>query len=401
MIFHYIAAREDGQKVEEELEAKDVGEVLKMLSARRLKPISVQKKGRGKGGLGLFGGRIALGDQVFLSKYLALMLKIGTGLLQAINILIEDFDKPAIKSFLMEVKSNLEKGQPFYAVFMRHSREFSQVYVNLVKAGEASGNLEKTFENLTLTLAKEKELRDQIKSALIYPIILLVASIIILFFLVTFALPRISKVFADSGFDPPTFSKVVFGIGAFFERYGIAIFGLGFIMCAGCYYLFRSSLGFKKIIVGLINEIPVVKDLTKKIAIQRFARTLSSLIRAGIPLSDAIAITADTVGRPELKEALERISKEGLSKGVTVGDAFKKEPFFPRTVVNLISISEKAGHMEEVLDTLADFYASEIESALKALVAFLEPALLMMIGLIIGGIALAIVVPIYQLTTQF
>ena len=201
MQFHYLASQEDGRIIEDQVEAKDVSEVLQILVTKRLKPVSIKPVvERGKKSAALFGGKITLTDQVFLSKYLALMLKIGTGLLQAINILIEDFDKPVVKSFLLEVKANLERGQTFFSTFAKYPRVFSQVYINLIRAGEASGNLDTVFENLTKSLAKEKEMHDQVRSALIYPILLLSASVLILIFLVMFALPKIAGVFSQSGF---------------------------------------------------------------------------------------------------------------------------------------------------------------------------------------------------------
>ncbi|MCP6719931.1 MAG: type II secretion system F family protein [Patescibacteria group bacterium] len=403
MQFKYIASQTDGKVVEGEMDAKDVAEVLSFLTSRNLKPVSVKplKKDVKKRFSTLFGGRINLTDQIFLSKYLTLMLKIGTSLLQAINILIEDFQKASLRSFLIEIRSNLEKGLPFYLTFARHPKVFSQVYINLVKAGETSGNLEKIFDNLTGSLSKEKKLKDQVRSALVYPILLLATSVLILIFLVTFALPRIAGVFLESGFEPPLFSRIVFGVGLFFGKFGILILVAAIVGAIALFIAYRSSLLFKRFISTIVSEIPLIKDIVNKIALQRFAATLSSLIRAGMPLTDALEITAETVGHVELRRALLRISREGLLKGLTVGQAFKKEPFFPRTIVNLMAISEKAGHIEEVLGTLADFYTSEIDSSLKTLVSFLEPALLLFIGLVIGLIALAIIVPIYQLTTQF
>ncbi|MFH0712463.1 MAG: type II secretion system F family protein [Candidatus Jorgensenbacteria bacterium] len=403
MQFHYIASQPDGKLVEGEIDAKDVAEVLSFVASRGLRPVSVKPAGGSSRirKFNFFGGRINLTDQIFLSKYLALMLKIGTSLLQAINILIEDFRKSTVRSLLVEIRSNLEKGQPFYATFAKYPRIFSQVYINLVKAGETSGNLEDVFENLTVSLSKEKMLKDQVRGALIYPVLLLATSVLILIFLVTFALPKIAGVFMESGFEPPLFSKIVFSVGLFFGKFGIFFLIALVLGIIALFFLYRTSLLFKKLLAVIMNEIPLVKDIIQKIALQRFAATLSSLIKAGMPITDALDITADTVGHIELKQALLRISREGLAKGLTVGEAFKKEPFFPRTVVNLMAISEKAGHIEEVLNTLADFYASEIDSSLKTLVAFLEPAMLLLIGFVIGVIALAIIVPIYQLTTQF
>jgi type IV pilus assembly protein PilC len=318
-----------------------------------------------------------------------------------VTILIDDFDKLAIKKFLMEVRANLEAGLPFFSAFMHYPKVFSQVYVNLVKAGESSGNLDSVFENLTISLSKEKEMRDQIKGALVYPILLLSTSVLILIFLVMFALPKIANVFLQSGFQPPLFSRVVFAVGLFFGQYGVwflSAFVVGFVL----FILgFKNVYGFKKFILSVFYEIPIIKDVVKKIALQRFSATLSSLIKAGIPLTEALEITAQAVGNAQLKEALIRISREGLAKGLTVGEAFRREPFFPKTVVNLMAISERAGHIDDVLMTLSDFYMSEIDNSLKTLVSFLEPALLLVIGFIIGLIALSIIIPIYQLTTQF
>jgi type II secretory pathway component PulF len=402
MIFHYIASRPDQTVVEDSFEAKDVAEVLTFLSANGLKPVSVKPAGRGaERRLSLFGGRVTVTDQIFISKYLALMLKIGTGLLEAINILIADFQKAAVRDILISVKSSLEQGKPFYSTFARYPKVFSSVYVNLVRAGETSGNLEQTFVELTQILTKQKDLRDQIKGALTYPLILLGGSALILVFIVMFALPKIANVFSEGGFEPPLFSRVVFSIGLFFNAYGFYIFGLlGALIVTGVIFG-KRSIAVRKFISGIVGEVPLVRDVVKKVALQRFASILASLIKAGMPLTDGLEITAETVGSAELREALIRISRDGVAKGLTIGEAFRREPYFPLAVVSLVAISERAGHLAEVLETLSEFYAKEIDTSVKTLVSFLEPVLLLGIGSIIGVIALAIIVPIYQLTTQF
>ncbi|PIP30078.1 hypothetical protein COX26_00640 [Candidatus Jorgensenbacteria bacterium CG23_combo_of_CG06-09_8_20_14_all_54_14] len=400
MRFRYIASQPDGRIMESDLEAKDIPEVLSYLRGNSLTPVSVipiEKAQRWK----LFQGKITITDQIFLSKYLSLMLKIGTSLLEAINVLIADFRKPAIKDVLLEIKSSLEAGKPFYTTFARRERTFSPVYVNLVRAGEASGNLEKVFEDLTDSLSKQKELNDQVKSALIYPILLLGGSVLILSFLIIYALPKISKVFVEGGFEPPLFSRIVFQVGAFLSSNGLYI--LGFLVAVGAVSLFgyRTSAAFKRFVVSIVTEIPLIREVILKIGLQRFASTLSALIKAGVPITEALEITAKAVGNPALREALIRVDREGLAKGLTVGEAFRRERVFPQTVTNLMAISERAGHLEEVLGTLSEFYIKEIDASVKSLVAVLEPVLLLFIGAVIGVIALAIIIPIYQLTTQF
>ncbi len=404
--YHYTASKPNGEVVEGNVEANETSDVLSYLTAKNMKPLSVEPVKGGKGGMKkeihLFGkGKIEMEDQIFIFRYLSLMLGIGTNLLKAINILIEDFEKPAVRDFLMEVRSNLEKGAPFYSTFENYPKVFSDVHVNLIRAGEVSGNLHQVFQNITSSLNKEKELKDKIKNALIYPVLLLGISVLILVFLVTFALPKIASVFMESGFEPPLFSKIVFSVGLFFGKIWYLVIGglvgaiVGFIMA------YKKSLFVQKVVWNIITDIPVVKEIVKKRALQRFASTSSNLIKAGIPINKVLNITANAAGHVELKDALERINKEGLAKGLTLGEAFRREPFFPNVMVNLIAIAEQAGHLENILGTLADFYITEVDNSIKRLVALLEPLLLLIIGFVIGTIALSIIIPIYQLTTQF
>lgn len=401
MRYHYTASQQDGRIIESEMEAGNLQDVLRFLTSRGLKPITVKPLKEKKKGIVLFGGRINLTDQVFIFRYLSLMLKIGTNLLQAVNILIDDFDKPSVKSFLLEVRSNLERGAPFYSTFIKYPKIFSPVQINLIKSGEVSGNLEQVFQNITDSLIKEKAIKDQIRNALIYPILLLIISVFILIFLVTFALPKIAGVFLESGFDPPGFSKVVFAIGLFFGKVWFLVVGSLIAAVVAVFYLYKNSLFFRKLLWSVVSEIPIIKDIIEKLALQRFAATTSSLVRAGIPINQALEITAGATGHVKFKEALIRIAREGLAKGLTLGEAFRREPAFPNMVSSLVAIAEKAGHVENVLATLAEFYISEIDNSMKRLISLLEPSLLLFIGFIIGVIALSIIVPIYQLTTQF
>ncbi len=403
MRFHYIASQSNGKIVENDVDAQGPAEVLEFLANQGLKPVSLKQiKGFEQTvKRSIFGQTITVADKVFLTKYLALMLRVGTDLFKAIDILIADFDKPAVKALLIEIRNSLEKGQPFYTTFAKYPKFFSSVFVNLIKSGEASGNLEQIFEDLSDSLQKEQELRNRIKAALTYPVILLVVSTMILVLLVSFALPKIANIFMSSGFDPPTFSKIVFAVGLFFGKFVWIILGVLVFSIIGCWFFITKTLIGKKFIQKMFSKTPVVKKVIKRIAIQRFATTLASLLKAGLQITDSLEITAQAVGFEELKNSLLRISNEGIIKGMTIGEAFKREPFFPRTVSNLIAISEKTGHIENILSVLAHFYESEIDSSIKSMVSFLEPVLLLVIGFIIGLIALSIIVPIYQLVGQF
>jgi type II secretory pathway component PulF len=403
MLFHYVAADAAGTMTEGDYEADALADVLRFLGTKQLSPVSVKPMERTKGGMrGFFGGStINTSDKVFLTKYLALMLRVGTDLLSAINILLDDFDKPAVRNFLLEVREGLSKGRPFYESFTRHPREFSPTIISLIKAAESSGNLQKTFEDMSVSLEKDAELQNKIKSAMIYPVILLCMAGAILTFLVTFALPKVANVFNQSGVNPPWFSRIVFTVGLFLGA-NIFIIGPGILIIVAflIWAVMKTNTG-KKMFDRTLTNLPVIKTTYRELAIQRMASTMSSLMRAGLPIVQTITIAADTVGVGEYRDALLRIANEGLSKGLTIGEAFRRETVFPKMVVNLMAISERAGHLDEVLATLADFYESNVDGNIKALVSLLEPAMLLIMGVMVGTIALAIIVPIYQLTTSF
>jgi type IV pilus assembly protein PilC len=401
MLYHYSAVDASGKTVESDFEATDLQEVLRYLSGKELRPISVKPiKQKSASQITFFGG-ITTSDKVFLTKYLALMLRVGTDLLSAINILIADFDKPSVKNFLLEVHDNLSKGMPFYEAFAKHPKVFSPIFVNLVKAAETSGNLEKTFEDLSNSLEKDAALQSSIRSALIYPIVVIAMAMGIMIFLVTFALPKLAAVFTGGGINPPAFSELVFTVGLFVGNNIVVLLTLFFgaiAVIAGLVFFTQTG---KRLWDRFVTSLPVIRKVYSDIAVQRMASTMSSLMKAGLPITETITVSAETVGHREFHDALLRVANDGLAKGLTIGESFKREKVFPKVVTNLVAISEKAGHLEEVLDTLSNFYEANIDANIKALVSLLEPILLLGLGAMVAVIALSIIVPIYQLTSSF
>lgn len=401
MLFKYRASTKDGKIIEGEGDFLNEDAVLAYLKSQNLNPINLQLVAtKSKLKSRLFGSPININDQIFLTRDLALMLKVGTDIFKAIDILIADYDKPAVRSLLIEIRENLSKGQPFYTTFAKYPKIFSPVFTNLIRAGEASGNLETVFEELSITLEKQRDLQQRIKSALIYPLLLVVASIGIIILLVTFAIPNMATLFQGGDMPLPPITKVIFDISFFLSDYGLYILiGLVVIIVAMVMF-YKMSLVGRTFFQRLAFRLPVVKTVLSKMAYQRFATTFGTLMRAGLPILENLEITATTIGNEEMRQALLRIANEGVAKGVSLGDAFRKEEIFPHTIRTLISIGEKAGRTDEVLKTLADFYDTEIDVAVKSLVAIFEPIMLLFIGVVVGGIALAVILPVYQFTSQ-
>jgi len=401
MLYHYVASDKAGKILEGDMDAGNLEGVLQFLAGKELSPVNVIPLKQERGGVRRLFGNITITDKIFLVKYLSLMLRVGTDLLSAVNILLADFDKPAMKNFLLEVRDNLSKGQQFYKVFEKYPAVFSPTFVNLIKAAETSGNLQRTFEELSKSLGREAEIRGKVRSAMIYPLILISAASAITIFLVTFALPKIAKVFTETGLNPPTFSRIVFAVGLFIgDHLAVILISAATLIGFGIYFFTKNLVG-RHMISRFLSRAPLVRKVYRELAIESFASTTSSLLRAGLPIVETMNVAADTVGSEEYRLALRRITKEGLEKGLTIGEAFRRETVFPKVVVNLIAISEKAGHLDEVLATLSDFYAADIDTTIKNIVGLLEPLLLIGMGVLVATIALSIIIPIYQLTASF
>ena len=403
MKFHYIAKDEEGREVAGDLESESPSGVLVFLAQKGLRPVEVSKMKDQTSFLSQFhfGPAINIADQVFLTRYFALMLKVGADLIRVIDVLIADFDKPALKAFLLDVRSSLEKGQPLYTSFAKFPQYFSPVFVSLVKAGERSGNLESVFETLSISLERERDFKGRVSAALVYPMFIAALAAAILIFLVVFALPEIAGVFGSSGFKPPLFSRVVFAIGGFLNQYIFLFLGLGIFGGISLWYVSAKTKFGRDLWQNILARLPLIKQVFKKISLQRFTSTLSVLMKAGLPIVDALMITSDVVSYPGMRQALLRVANDGVAKGLTLGVAFHRETIFPPVVTNLIAVSEKAGRIDEVLKTLSGFFETEVDNSLKQVLSFVEPIMLLFIGGIVGVIALAIILPIYQLTASF
>jgi type II secretory pathway component PulF len=299
------------------------------------------------------------------------------------------------------VRENLGKGRPFYEAFAARPKTFSPTFINLVKAAEKSGSLQKTFEDLSGSLEKEAGLHSRIRSAMIYPALLLAAASAILIFLTTFALPKVANVFSSSGVEPPFFSRIVFGVGLFIGGNILIIAPAALAVIGACVWFVRATRTGAQYFDRFVTSLPFIRGIVRDVAVERMARTMSSLMRAGLPIIETITVAAETVGVRDYRSALLRVANDGLAKGLTIGEAFRRETVFPKALTNLVAISEKAGHLEEVLTTLAEFYGANVDGNIKAAVSLLEPIILLGMGVMVAVIALSIIVPIYQLTTRF
>lgn len=402
--FIYEAYNRGGEITRGEYEGVKKEEVIEYLVKRDLTPISVETlTARGRGGtllsISLF-ERIKPVDVLFLVRNLATTIKAGLPIVESLDILIADAEKPVMKKVLQETQAMVKNGQPLSKGFESYAYAFPPIFMGMLKAGELSGGLDRVFAELARYLSKEYALRSKVRSALMYPLILLVASIGVLLLLLIFVLPRLSKAFISSGVKLPWVTKFFLGVSNVLTwSFIVDAVVIGGVVWFFLY--FRTTPRGKKTFFWIISRLPVARDLVKKVALVRFARTFGNLIGSGLSAVESLNLSGESLGNESYARAI-REAVEEIQSGKAISDALGKHPeLFPRLLISLIVVGERTGSLQEILLTYADFSEEEVDNKLKDLTAVLEPALLLVMGLVVGAIAFSIILPIYQLVGYF
>lgn len=402
-IFIYEAVDKKKSTIKGKIEASHKAEALSSLTVKGLSVLSLEKEGevRGAGRLSLsLFETIKQSDLIFLARNMAAMLKAGLNIIEALDILISDTEKKILKKILNDAKFNIQKGQPLSATFAHYKKYFPRVFVGLIKAGEASGRLSDAFAELSQYMTREFSLKRKIRSAMAYPTILVFGSVGIISLLLFFVLPKLAKSFAMSKVELPLITKIFMALsGALNYSVALDIGALVFLIWLFVYG--RKTEAGRVVVFKILLKIPIAKDLVKKTALVRFSRTLGGLISSGLTIIESLQLSAESVSNDIYKKAILN-SMEKVKKGIPLSKALKDYPeLSPHLFVNMLAVSEKTGTMENVLRTFSDFYDEEVDGALKDLTTMLEPLLLLIMGLVIGAIALSVLLPIYQMVGKF
>ncbi|MFA5000343.1 MAG: type II secretion system F family protein [Patescibacteria group bacterium] len=402
-LFIYEAADKEGKVVVGEINALNSESVASSLAQKNLTPVKIELKTEAESRSFKSKNileRFTTQDKIVLIRNLAATVKAGLSLNEALDILIADSSKKIVGTFLIDAQFNIQNGQPLSTAFENNRRYFPPLFVGLIKAGEASGRLDNSLEELSRHLTKEHELVKKVKSAMAYPLILIGASIAIVTLMLIFVLPKLTKSFEQNNLELPLLTRILMN---FSSALTYSLF-LDFAIVAalvGFFLYFRKTPRGKRVISYLLFHTPVVKNLVKKIILVRFARTLGTLIDSALPISESLNLTAKAVGNDRYEEAIARADKE-IRSGIPLSQALRNDPeLFPKFLVSLVGVGEKTGTLGQVLKNFADFYDNDVDTALKDLTTFLEPILLLFMGLMIGTIAMAILMPIYQMTGSF
>lgn len=397
--FSYEAYTGDGTTVRGTIEATGKGDAVDQLLRRSLKPLSIiplRDTSSSLWSLDL-ARHLRPVDVLFLVKNLGTTIRAGMSITESLDMLASDTDRSYVRYVLRRVEASVKTGVPLSKAFEPFTQELPPLFIGLIRAGEASGQLDENLTGLATYLSKEYQLRSEVRSALIYPFILLIASILVVALLLIVVLPRLAASFAQSGVELPIITKIFLGLSS------ILTYNLWldiFVVAVGAWlfvYLRRKPLG-RRIGAELIERTPVVRELARKVALVRLTRTLGNLIKSGIPLMEALTISADSLGDDSRYAGAIRDAIPMIERGSALSHALAARPdLFPKILVGLVIVGERTGTLSDILVSLSDFYEEEVRTGLKGLTSILEPVLLLIMGLVVGAIALSILLPIYQL----
>ncbi|MBI5721758.1 MAG: type II secretion system F family protein [Burkholderiales bacterium] len=389
-IFEWEGKDKNGKIVRGEIRAG--GEAVVSASLRR-QGILVNKirKRRTSGGRAIKQKDIAI-----FTRQLATMMKAGVPLLQSFDIVARGATNPRMTKLLNDIRSDVETGTSLSSAFRKHPLHFDSLYCNLVEAGEAGGILEALLERLALYQEKTLAIKQKIKSALMYPIAVVVVAFVVLTVIMIWVIPAFEEVFKSFGADLPAPTMFVIGLSKFFVSYWWAIFTLLF---GGLWFFFESwkrNEKMQKAMDRLLLKIPVFGDLINKSVIARWTRTLSTMFAAGVPLVEALDSVGGASGNAVYAEATEQIQKD-VSTGSALTTAMTATGVFPTMVLQMAAIGEESGSLDHMLAKAAEFYEEEVDEMVKGLSSLMEPFIIVILGVLIGGIVISMYLPIFKL----
>jgi type IV pilus assembly protein PilC len=389
-VFEWEGRDKNGKVMRGEIRAG--GEAMVSASLRRQGILVTRIKKRRMSG----GRSIKPKDIAVFTRQLATMMKAGVPLLQAFDIVARGATNPRLTKLLNDIRSDVETGTSLSSAFRKHPLHFDALYCNLVEAGEAGGILEALLERLALYQEKTLAIKQKIKSALMYPIAVIVVAFVVLTVIMIWVIPAFEDVFKSFGAELPAPTRAVIAMSKFFVSYWWAIFGLLF---GGLYFFFESwkrSEKMQKSMDRLLLKLPVFGELIEKSVIARWTRTLATMFAAGVPLVEALDSVGGASGNAVFAEATERIQKD-VSTGSALTTAMTATGVFPTMVLQMAAIGEESGSLDHMLSKAAEFYEDEVDEMVKGLSSLMEPIIIVILGVLIGGIVVSMYLPIFKL----
>ncbi len=384
----------DGEILSGEYVTENKQELINYLRKRKIIITSLREKSKNLSLALPHSSRITVKDMGVFTRQFATMINSGLPMVQCLDILSEQMEKESFKKISSTVKTDVEGGSTLADALRKH-KAFSDLYVNMVEAGEAGGILDLILNRLAVYLEKADALARKVKSAMMYPTVVCVVAVGATIFMLMFIIPTFAKMFADFGGELPLPTKVVLVLSNFLRTKWYLLLG-GAVAAVIGFKRFRASEYGRMKVDQLLLKIPVLGTVVRKAAVARFTRTLGTLVSSGVPILNGLEITAKTAGNKVVEEAV-NATKDSISQGNTIADPLRASGVFPPMVTQMISVGEQTGALDEMLDKIATFYDSEVDTAVESLTSIIEPVMIVVMGVIVGGMLISMYLPMFKL----
>lgn len=398
--FNYKAKDKDGRLVTGEVEAATPQEAAKLVRGKSLYVISISAKIDSPiDFIKKFQDRVTPSDVTTFTRQLSTMINAGLPITEALLILRSQ-SKGSMQKIVAQILADVEAGESFSNSLSRHPKIFSRTYIALVKSGEVGGVMDAVLLRLADNLEKQAEFGSKVKGALIYPVIIIIGMVIVSFIMMIFVIPRLTSLYSEFKAELPLPTKILIGLSDFSIHYWfilLAIIGIGLYVLK----LYRATAVGKKKTDELIFKIPIFGDLERQVILTELTRTLALMVGAGVPILEALNITSEVVGNSVIGDALKDSARQ-VEKGFPIAFSFARHPeAFPFILSQMVAVGEETGKMDEVLTKISHIFEVESDEKVKGLTAAIEPLVMVMLGLGVGFLVIAVILPIYNLTSQF
>ncbi len=385
-----------GKKKKGEMEADSENFVRLTLRRQGIEPTKIKPKAKDLfANVKFLQPKVTEKDIVIMTRQFATMIDAGLPLVQCLEILFSQQDNRTFKRILKNIKEDVEEGSTFADALKRHPDVFDNLFVNLVAAGEIGGILDIILNRLAAYIEKAAKLKKKVKGAMTYPIVVTVIAVMVVAVILIFVIPVFESMFADFGKALPVPTQIVVAMSEFLQNYILYIV-VGFVLFIFAFRRFYKTDKGRALVDRLILKLPVFGMLIRKVAVAKFTRTLGTMISSGVPILDSLEIVAATAGNMTIEEAI-RETRQSISEGRTIAEPLADSEVFPSMVVQMISVGEATGALDTMLSKIADFYDDEVDAAVDALTAMLEPFMMVFLGGTIGGLVVAMYLPIFQM----
>lgn len=395
-VYKWSGKASNGNIVKGEVTAASDQEVKSYLRKQRIVPKSISKKPKPL--FSSFGGSVKDKDLVIFTRQFSTMIGAGLPLVQALEILAAQTENKFFAKTIGEIKNNVEGGSTFADALKKHPNIFSELYANMVAAGEAGGILDTILIRLATYIEKAEKLKRKVKGAMVYPSVTMTVALLVIVIIMVFVVPTFGKMFETLGGSLPLPTQLIINISEFLGGTG-GLIVLGSIVGLVIFVMqFKKTERGRKIIDRMVLKMPVVGILFKKVAVAKFTRTLGTLISSGVPILDGLNITAKTAGNKLVEKSVMTV-RQGVSEGKTIAEPLSDEKVFPPMVTQMIAVGESTGALDSMLEKIADYYDDEVDIAVSNLTSMIEPVLMVFLGGTIGFIVVAMYLPIFKLIT--